>query len=441
MRSLAGGLAIGCLFVSLVDAQAPRTMVEELRIGGADDGPASLARVFTVAAAPNGNIFVVDGPPIQLKLFDANGKFLRNVGRSGGGPGEYTFVSALLAGPDGNVHVIDVYGMRQLVFGADGELVRQRRIPFSSLTRQWVGTIAPDGGLLDPVRMVPSGGGPVSSGEPRATGIRHIRADGTVTDTVAIPDCGFRSARPRSIVFGREGRVGMVGMVGMVLYMPFLPMPRTVLSSDGHAWCSPMDEHLAVRFRARSSDTLSMVRKSVRAPRIPEDALRKTIESIRATERNYGPSNYRDGDLPSTWPVIAAIAVDDQSRLWIRRTDTSAREPGFDLFDPSGREQGTVTSRVPWEGIPIVVGDVAYGIVRDADDVPYVVRARIRWRQTVVHGPTAPAPPSPAPPDNSARYPPERWPGAPAPAASRGGSPHNDPASPSPSRTTPPPAP
>lgn len=373
MRSLAvSGLALGALCASLVDAQVPRTMVEELRIGGADDGPASLARVFAVAAAPNGNIFVVDGPPIQLKLFDAQGRFLRHVGRAGGGPGEYTFVSALLAGPDGNVHVVDPYGMRQLVFSADGELVRQQRIPFSTLTRQWIGTIAPDGGLLDPVRIVPPGGVPASSGEPRATGIRHIRADGTVADTVVIPDCGFRHARPRSIVYGREGRVGMV------LYIPFLAMPRTVLSDDGHAWCSPMDEYLAVRFRAGSSDTLAVVQKAVRAPRIPADTLRKTIEGIRGAERNYGPSSYRDGDLPSTWPVIAAIAVDDQGRLWIRRTETPAREPRFDLFDPSGRELGTVTSRVPFEGIPIVVGDLAYGIVRDADDVPYVVRARIR---------------------------------------------------------------
>lgn len=373
MRPLtASGLAIGCLVASLVDAQVPRTMVEELRIGGADDGPASLARVFAVAAAPNGNIFVVDGPPIQIKLFDANGTFLRNVGRSGGGPGEYAFVSAMLTGPDGNVHVVDVYGMRQLVFGSDGELVRQQRIPFSTLTRQWMGAIAPDGGLLDPVRIAASG--PLQMGRvpPGEMALRQIRPDGTVADRIPLPVCGSRQRSPRTILFGRGNQVSMV------LQTPFLPQPQLIVRADGFAWCAPLDEYLALRLQAGSPDTLSVIRKNVTPRPIPRDTLQKIIAALGGTAKNYGGSSFREGDLPSTLPVIERIAVDDQDRLWIRRTDTPAREPRFDLFDPSGRELGTVTSRVPWEGIPLVVGDLAYGTVRDADDVPYVVRARIR---------------------------------------------------------------
>jgi hypothetical protein len=366
-------LALGAWIATAAAGQSPRTMVmvEALRIGGADDGPASFARIFAVTAAANGNIFVVDGPPIQLKLFDARGRFLRNVGRSGGGPGEYAFVSALRTGPDGHVHVIDVYGMRQLVFSADGELVRQQGIQFGVLTREWQGTIARDGGLLDPVRMAPRESEP--GGSERRSGVRRIRADGAVLDTLPLPPCRSRQGVPPSITFSRGGQLGMV------LRMPFLAPPQMVYTADGHAWCAPRDVYFVARFRAGSLDTLVTVERQVRARAISRDTLRKTIQGIEAAARRYGESSFRAGDLPSTLPVIEAVAVDDQGRLWIRRTDTPARAPQFDLFDTDGRELGTVRSRVPFIGVPIVVGDLAYGIVRDADDVPFVVRARLTF--------------------------------------------------------------
>jgi hypothetical protein len=363
-------LALGVSVATGAAGQSSRTMIEELRIGGAEDGPASFARIYAVTAAPNGSIFVVDGPPIQLKVFDARGRFLRNVGRRGGGPGEYAWVSALLTGPDGNVHVIDVYGMRQLVFSAGGELVRQQPIQFGMLTREWQGVIATDGGLVDPVRIAARDAASVA--ERRRWGVRRIRSDGAVVDTLPLPTCRSRQSTPPSITFSRGGRSGMV------LAMPFVAPPQTVFTADGHAWCAPRDAYVVARFRAGSLDTLVTVERQVRARPIPRDTLRKEIEGLEAAARQYGESSFRAGDLPSTLPVIEAIAIDDAGRLWIRPTDTPAHAPQFDLFDTEGRELGTVTSRVPFIGIPIVVGDLAYGIVRDADDVPFIVRARLR---------------------------------------------------------------
>jgi hypothetical protein len=193
-----------------------------------------------------------------------------------------------------------------------------------------------------------------------------------VLDTLPMPECRSRQSVPPSITFSRGGRFGMV------LRTPFLAVPQTLYMADGHAWCAPRDAYFVMRIRAGSLDTLVTVERQVPARPVPRDTLRKEIRGLEAAARRYGESSFRPGDLPSTLPVIEAIAIDDQGRLWIRRTDTPPREPRFDLYDAEGRELGTVASRVPFLGIPVVLGDLAYGIVRDADDLPYVVRARIR---------------------------------------------------------------
>jgi hypothetical protein len=79
--------------------------------------------VSALVATSSGNIFVADyTPALQIRVFDSNGRFIGNAGRSGGGPGEYRLVGAMQRGPRG-IHVMDPFGARVLIFGDRGELV------------------------------------------------------------------------------------------------------------------------------------------------------------------------------------------------------------------------------------------------------------------------------------------------------------------------------
>jgi hypothetical protein len=54
----------------------------------------------------------------------------------------------------------------------------------------------------------------------------------------------------------------------------------------------------------------------------------------------------------------------------------------FEVFDRGGRHIATVNTMIPFvPKLPFhVYGDHVYGIVNDADEVPYVVRARVDKR-------------------------------------------------------------
>lgn len=64
---------------------APRLQI------GALDGPAEyqLGRVIDATRMPDGRIVVADRSNHEIRVFDATGKFVRTMGRTGDGPGEF----------------------------------------------------------------------------------------------------------------------------------------------------------------------------------------------------------------------------------------------------------------------------------------------------------------------------------------------------------------
>jgi hypothetical protein len=74
-------------------------------------------------------LYLVDRTDGLLKVFSADGRLVRSVGRRGGGPGEYESVRNVLVSPDGVIHLLDGVLGRWTVFGRDGDVVRTTRIP------------------------------------------------------------------------------------------------------------------------------------------------------------------------------------------------------------------------------------------------------------------------------------------------------------------------
>lgn len=106
------------------------TVVEDLQIGlNAPTRDYEFISVYGLTAGPDGSIFVVDrgtpGPSVGavVRKFDANGKFVRNFGRSGQGPGEYTTPVDVDLHRDGRVLVLDPRNGRINVYAPDGSVL------------------------------------------------------------------------------------------------------------------------------------------------------------------------------------------------------------------------------------------------------------------------------------------------------------------------------
>lgn len=71
------------------------SLQEDLRTGSVDDGPYALVSIRALAISPRtGSIFLGLGPD-EIRVFSAEGEYLRNISRAGEGPGELVGLAGL----------------------------------------------------------------------------------------------------------------------------------------------------------------------------------------------------------------------------------------------------------------------------------------------------------------------------------------------------------
>lgn len=68
-------------------------------------------------------IYVLDAEDIKVKIYDANGNWIRNVGHRGQGPGEYMNINAFDVTKDGKIFILDLPQRRITVLTALGRFV------------------------------------------------------------------------------------------------------------------------------------------------------------------------------------------------------------------------------------------------------------------------------------------------------------------------------
>lgn len=98
-------------------------LIDDLVIGTDLSNPdAVLYQPRGIAVGPDGTIFVADGGANNIKMFDANGTYLKTLGREGQGPGEFSFISSITVAGD-NLVIRDSRNSRYSVWTLDGEHV------------------------------------------------------------------------------------------------------------------------------------------------------------------------------------------------------------------------------------------------------------------------------------------------------------------------------
>ena len=344
-------------------------LVEDLRIGTDADGPTLFGDIRGLVSTNAGNIFVLDYKAMELRVFDARGRFVRLAARRGHGPGEIAGPNGIAIGNDDMVVVSDPSNGRFSYYSADGKYVRQVLISITGHGDYWHGRVDAAGRIVDfPVR-VPSGGNDPRTGYPNTVDMaRRIRSDGKA-DTVPFPQC---APDPPTLVYRmRSGRA-----TSMV--MPFSPGSQTVLSRQGTVWCSPRAE-----YRLSSGTLGAAMREVVRIYAKPRP--------ISANERNASLAfldsfairqqvTLVSGDIksmPKTQPVISRLFADDEGRAWVLRNDQNVVSLALDVYAPTGQQVGQIRQTQTLGMVVQIGASTLLTTAESPDGDPVVVRYRI----------------------------------------------------------------
>ena len=340
---------------------------------GVAEGDAKLqfARVAHALRLSDGTLLVADGQANEIRAFDAQGRYLRTMGRAGEGPGEFRGLEALHLLPGDTVAAYDYMGGRLSFFAPAGALVR-------SVTLQPVdGKMPPrpiavfaDGRLL-----VTPLYNPVFNESPRPTRDTITLALYTPAGTQAA-SLGRVPGEESVTVMGGEGQNRM-----MVRDRPPFGLATSIAVHGTRLLVGDPARYELVERRPDGAVARLIRRAGEREPVTQADrdawmeVRREGMQDARF--RQMQERLLKSATFPERKPYFRDLRLDAAGNAWVQRyPEARAKEAPWDVFDPEGRLLGTVT--VPTDLRVTQIGtDFIVGVWTDELDVPHVRVHRI----------------------------------------------------------------
>ncbi len=338
-------------------------VVEELRVGDAmGSGPDSFGEVVSFAVDERGQMLVLDGLASALQVFDASGGHVRTVGREGEGPGEFMTPAHISIGPERHLWIVDPGNSRISVFGVDGEHLESHRIPTPFTTLPW------RGGFDRMSRYYV----PTVAFRPEFHS-RLVRFDMDLSplDTLIIPTDPIARGNFRWVDNGRE-HDRLIPFQGRFVWR---------LSSQGTLWTLLTDTYQVVELGA-DGDTLRVIGVESDLVEVGEEERRQVLADLEPLVAAGARVDF--SRLPREQPPVRSFFLSDDGHIWVEKVmpGSDLAESTFDILDPMGRYLGSLELpfRLAPFPVPIVREDLLYGVVRDANEVDFLIRARVDRR-------------------------------------------------------------
>jgi hypothetical protein len=377
-------------------AQAPiplRELREELRIVSNDTVPGMLLTQIWEGSTvlPDGRIIAVFRQEGAVRVFDASGKLLRILGRKGSGPGEYQnpstayyvgdtiwvhdfsglrYVSysatdyrplAVIAMPGtGGFYYGPIPGMRSLYKGSAGDTAR-------------LGTFDKDG------KPVVTFDFPFRQSRPGFTIEYPDDGRGRAADALAAAAAAARGvAAPPAQTTANGMRIRTFGHP-LTAYSTFSRAPggrEGLLVESGEIWGGKPGQLQFRRVNLMTRQvgapiTASLTPRPV-APRVADSII--NVVAARTNPPELAQKYRGTAKVPQNYPAFKFAEPGLDGSVWIEEWgDRTARV----ILDPTGKAVGRV--RFPNGFLPFAASlTQVWGYMRDADDLPIIIRYRVQ---------------------------------------------------------------
>lgn len=339
-------------------------LVEELRIGDSEEPGDFFGAIRGVLPGPDGGMWVLDAQVPQLRLFDQEGRLVREVGRSGQGPGEFPgnlLDTCAFAGPAGEVWVEDrVHWQR---FSAEGELL---------------GDLPPRGVSCSPKHWLPDN--------------RLLVSEMSREDLMA-----GRGARYVMYQFTPEGQLLPIDTISqptlrevpVIEYenpdgspagsrsMPFVAAGQYWVHPQGGYLLRSNDTDYAMEHVSFEGDTLGTTRHRHEPVVIPDSIRTARIDEIR--NGRLAVRNLDDNSVPRTYSPFETIYSGSDGKFWVQRF-VEGGASALDAFSGDGGFVGSLRLDEALAGLAVfhITEDHIFGKVQDELGVESAVKLAIR---------------------------------------------------------------
>jgi len=341
------------------DADAVQ-LIEDLVIGGDPSDENTLFYQPTgMWASPAGDIFVVEMGNKRVQMFDAEGNYVRTIGKEGQGPGEFQFPFFVVEAPDG-LGVYDMRNRRISVFSSDGAHLDDNlvRLPLFTNIVDSLG----DGSFIA------LGSERDEQGNQTFQLNRYDIEGEELAELVGLP------GEPAGIEERMEDPVGRLqAQINRSAYS----RPQYAASAE-RVFVAPSAQY-EVLAMTPAGEPLWALRVAWPAPPYPERLKSSRVESLRD---DVPTISIDDFTWPEHYASIAALRSDGRGRLHVfpNVEETGDEPPEFrpvDVYSPEGELIASGLTERIWT---FARGDYVYGYRGDAALDQTVI---VRWRLVV----------------------------------------------------------
>ena len=284
-------------------------LVETASIGTLEGEDAYVFSQVTSVAATEDRIFVLDAPMATVRVYDVDGRHLRDIGRLGDGPGEFRRPWALAIVDRERLLVRDRAQGRVHELSLNGELLGDFRVDGAART------VFTDDGVVYVHNWLP-----FQDGEPRRLGMLSYGPDGPGTP-IPIPES---PAEPEYVPVDRQflelgaGAAAQQGLTFNVNEVPFAPQPLWWLASDASMVTGYPDTY---RFERLALDgTVLRVEKSWQPVTVHPDEADWYRGRLLMFWRALIPEFiWQAADVPDHKRAYMALVPDRDGRVWVIR--------------------------------------------------------------------------------------------------------------------------
>lgn len=340
----------------------------DVTIGTAEgDEDYALYGVRAAIRLDDGRIAIANQGLSQIKIYDADGDHLENLGRQGEGPGDFMLLMDLWRAPGDSLVAADNRLARLTVFDADGEVGRTIPLQQSEEPRQLFGRGTLDDGSLLVSAVIRGSEAPrVGLFDGGTREFDRYSAEGSPLNPIgALPqgrNWGFDTGNPYGPAY--------TSAPFSIFSPPHASSGESVFLGDGTqaevAQWSPDGELLRIIRWGEDPRPVT--------PELQDGYRSMRMEGADTPELRQRAQQVLDGIVfPDHLPVYETLRTDSEDHLWVKpyapQWETS---PYWWVFDPAGQWLGEVS--IP-EGVNVLdIGrDYLLGVTRDDQAVERVV--------------------------------------------------------------------
>ena len=324
------------------------TFTEELRFGEGDDPETSFSQVAFFVVTDEGHVIAGDIKDKKVKVFDAEGNFLRNIGKSGQGPGEFQIPGGLALTPNNELMVEDSIARRLAFFTLEGEFIKNVSMADKMSLLNLV--LDADGNYL----------GRQLGMEDQKMYFEMKKYDQDLNPVFTMDKIEFEIPIPGSGV-----KVDIMDMTTIYLF-----------DSSGNVYYGRNRDYEIKVFKPDGTHSRS-IRKDFKPVKVTQEDVDMMLERM-PSGMMWGIDPTEFIEFPKEFPPFQMFILDEQDRLFVRTWVKGKEEEAYivDVFDAEGRFISQFETKLDFR---VWKGDKVYGLEENEDGFMVVKRYRVSW--------------------------------------------------------------